>query len=290
MNLSANYKQIQVVGHVLYDIEEESDEGIDLPSGAGIDEMEFRSVSFAYPERPSELVVDNLSLVVPRGQVTAIVGSTGAGKTTIADLFVGLYVPSSGEVLVNGVSLGDLRLSGWRSKIGYVSQDTFLFNGSIRENIVLWRGDVAPEEVEHAAREAAIHDFIMTLPEGYDTVVGDRGVKLSGGQRQRVAIARTMLQKPQVFIFDEATSALDNVTEEKVQRAIFNLRDDAVTLIIAHRLSTLREADEIVVLESGRIVERGRHETLLELGGVYAGLYRLPDHSPESAPAKVPPG
>ena len=283
LRLSTNYKQISVVGHVLEDMEQEADDGEELPSTISINEMELRSVSFSYPERPSERVVDDISLVVPRGRVTAIVGPTGAGKTTIADLFVGLYIPSSGEVLVDGTNLSDLKLSTWRSKVGYVGQDTFLFNGSISENIGLWRKDIEYEHVEAAAKAAAVHDFIVTLPDGYDTLVGDRGLKLSGGQRQRVAIARAILQKPQVFIFDEATSALDNVTEQQIQSTIFDLRADAVILIIAHRLSTLRNADEIFVLESGRVVEKGRHDALMALNGVYATLYRSRDEQPEPA-------
>jgi len=273
MQLSANYKQIMVVGEVLEDIEWEDEDGIDLSPRVGIHTVEFRSVSFAYSERPSEFVLDDVSFGLRRGKVTAIVGSTGAGKTTLADLLVRLYSPSSGEILVNGINVDNLRLSTWRSQIGYVGQDTFLFNGTLWDNLVLWHDGIEAEHVERAARDALIHSFITSLPEGYNTLVGDRGIKLSGGQRQRVAIARSILHKPQVLIFDEATSALDNITEAEVQRAISNLRDDAVVLIIAHRLSTVREADEIVVLKSGTVVERGQHDALMEENGVYAQLY-----------------
>ena len=284
LQLSVNYKQIMVVGEVLYDIERETDEGIDLSAPVDIQTIEFRSVSFAYPERPNELVLDDASLCLRRGQVTAIVGPTGAGKTTLADLVVRLYDPSSGEILVNGINLGDIRLSTWRSRIGYVGQDTFLFNGTLWENIVLWRDDIEPEQVRRAATDARIHSFILSLPRGYETQVGDRGVKLSGGQRQRVAIARAILHRPQVLIFDEATSALDNVTEDEIQRAINNLRDEAIILVIAHRLGTVRDADNIVVLESGKTIERGRHETLLmDANGRYAQLYNSEARTREPA-------
>ena len=273
LQISQSYKQVSVVDEVLHNMMLEKDDGVELSSDAEIERVEARSVSFAYPGGESELVVDDVSLSMRRGQVTAIVGSTGGGKTTFADLLVRLYSPSSGEILVNGINLDDLRLSTWRSRVGYVGQDTFLFNGTLRENIVLWRDHVGIEEIEQAARDARIHEFITSLPEGYETLVGDRGLRLSGGQRQRVAIARTILHNPQVLIFDEATSALDNITEAEVQRAINSLRANAVVLVIAHRLSTVQDADQILVLESGRIVESGRHDTLINSNGAYSNLY-----------------
>jgi ABC-type multidrug transport system fused ATPase/permease subunit len=208
-----------------------------------------------------------------RGEVTAIVGPTGAGKTTIVNLLMGLFQPSEGRILVDGYDLKEIYVKAWREKIGYVSQDVFLFNASIRDNIVLWEEKVLQVEVERAARVAQLHDFVQSLPHGYDTLVGDRGLRLSGGQCQRVAIARAIFRRPEVLIFDEATSALDNLTENVVYRAINALRKQATVVVIAHRLSTIRDADQIAVLSGGKVVELGTHASLVERRGIYAELY-----------------
>ena len=209
-----------------------------------------------------------------QGTVTALVGATGAGKSTIANLLVGLYTPRSGAIFVNNVDLRQLSLTAWREKIGYVCQDTFLFNDTLRENILLWEDSIAQQDLERAAQMAQLHEFVQMLPEGYDTVVGDRGLRLSGGQCQRVAIARAILRRPDVLILDEATSALDNLTEKAVYEAIHALRKDAIVIVIAHRLSTVKDADQIAVLSSGKVVELGTHESLLDTRGIYAELYQ----------------
>jgi ATP-binding cassette subfamily B protein len=182
------------------------------------------------------------------------------------------------------VPLDSIDLAAWRRKVGYVPQDSFLFNASVRENIVLWEPDANPADVERAARMAELHDFIEGLPQGYETRVGDRGVALSGGQCQRLAIARALFRHPRVFVFDEATSALDNATERAVYDAIRTLRQDAIVIVVAHRLSTIREADQIVVMDGGRVVESGTHTDLLGRGGLYARLFQVDSVVSDSVP------
>ncbi len=249
-----------------------------------IEELRLSDLSFYYESRPEEEVLKGINLVMKRGTVTALVGATGAGKSTIANLLVGLYTPRSGAIFVNNVDLCQLSLTAWRQKIGYVCQDTFLFNATLRENIVLWEDDVRQEDLERAAQMAQLHEFVQMLPEGYDTVVGDRGLRLSGGQCQRVAIARAILRRPDVLILDEATSALDNLTEKAVYEAIHALRKDAIVIVIAHRLSTVKDADQIAVLSSGKVVELGTHESLVDTRGIYAELYQqdVPDAGEET--------
>lgn len=239
-----------------------------------IREVRFEAVGFSYGSRSERPALQDISFVLKRGSVNAFVGPTGSGKSTIADLMVGLYVPETGRILIDGVDLKDINLGDWRQRVGYVTQDAFLFNASIRDNIALWDESVPFSEVEAAARMAGLESFLDTLREGYETLVGDRGLKLSGGQRQRIAIARAILRHPEVLIFDEATSALDNQTEKSVYDALYALRKNSVVLVIAHRLGTIREADQILVVSSGRIVEGGSHESLMEARGNYAELYK----------------
>jgi len=238
-----------------------------------VEGLEVRGVSFAYD---GTFVLQDINLKARPGEVIAVVGRSGAGKTTLVDLLCRFYDPQKGEIAVNGADLRRVRRSSLLSRVAVVTQETFLFNATMGENIRYGRRGAAAAEVEAAAKAAHIHEFITSLDRGYDTPVGERGAKLSGGQRQRVAIARAILRDPDLLILDEATSALDSESEQAVQAALQNLirADHRITFVIAHRLSTVRNADRILVLDEGRLVEEGSHEALLGLGGAYASLYR----------------
>jgi ABC-type multidrug transport system fused ATPase/permease subunit len=209
------------------------------------------------------------------GETIAIVGPSGSGKTTVINLIPRFYDVTAGSVLVDGHDVRDLQLTSLRSQIGIVLQETFLFNMSVRENIRYGRSDASDEDVEAAARAAAAHDFIMDMPDGYDTFVGERGARLSGGQRQRIAIARAILVDPRILILDEATSSVDTRTDFLIQRALDHLMRNRTTLVIAHRISTIQRADQILVVNQGKIVDRGTHAELLRRSGVYAHLYEI---------------
>lgn len=232
----------------------------------------FDRVSFGYaPDRP---ILKDVSFTVPAGRKVAIVGPSGAGKSTIARLLFRFWDVTGGAITIDGQDLRAVTQDSLRAAIGVVPQDTVLFNDTIWYNIAYGRPDASPEEVREAARLAAIHDFVESLPQGYDTLVGERGLKLSGGEKQRVAIARTILKKPSILVFDEATSALDTHTERDIQAALSRVARDHTTLVIAHRLSTVVDADEILVLRAGAIAERGRHAALLAADGLYAEMWR----------------
>ena len=234
--------------------------------------IEFRNVSYAY-EAGHEVLKD-IDLKIGEGKTFALVGPSGGGKTTICHLIPHFYDIAAGELLIDGQEIHDITLASLRRNIGIVQQDVFLFNASIRDNILYGRLDATEDEVIEAAKRANIHDYIMTLDNGYDTVIGERGVRLSGGQKQRLCIARVFLKNPPILILDEATSALDNATEILIQQALDELCKGRTTLVVAHRLSTIKNADEIAVIADGRIVEQGTHDALLAEDGVYANLYR----------------
>jgi ABC-type multidrug transport system fused ATPase/permease subunit len=272
VELNTARRSVETIEEVLHQMPTEVQNGRKLTE---VREVRFEAVGFSYGSRSERPAVNDINFVLKRGTVSAFVGSTGAGKSTIADLAVGLYVPETGRILIDGVDLKDINIGDWRTRIGYVTQDAFLFNASIRDNIALWDESVHFSDVETTARMAGLQSFMETLSEGYDTMVGDRGLKLSGGQRQRIAIARAILHRPEVLIFDEATSALDNKTEKSVYDDLYALRKNSIVFVIAHRLSTIREADQILVLSSGRVVERGSHDSLMALRGAYAKLYEV---------------
>ncbi|UEM02916.1 ABC transporter ATP-binding protein/permease [Skermanella rosea] len=247
----------------------------------------FEGVEFGYdPRRP---ILKGVSLAVPAGRTVAIVGPSGAGKSTISRLLFRFYDPGAGRILIDGQDIAKVTQASLRAAIGIVPQDTVLFNDTIFYNIAYGRPGATVEEVEHAARLAHIHDFINRLPDGYKTMVGERGLKLSGGEKQRVAIARTILKRPAILLFDEATSALDTHTEREIQANLREVSRGRTTLVIAHRLSTVIDADEIIVLEDGRIVERGRHADLLARGGAYAAMWtRQQEAAGEKAIERMP--
>ncbi|MBV8430950.1 MAG: ABC transporter ATP-binding protein [Solirubrobacterales bacterium] len=253
----------------------ESDQPVTLRPDEVLGEVRFEDVWFRYGGNGSDAddwTLSEINLVVPPGTRTAIVGETGAGKTTLGYLVARLYEPERGRVTIDGVDVRDASMVSLAATVGVVSQETYLFHASVRENLRFAKPDASDEEIEAAARTARIHDLIQSLPDGYDTIVGERGYRFSGGEKQRMAIARTILRNPPVLVLDEATSSLDTQTEAAVQAELERLAEGRTTITIAHRLSTVRDADQIVVLDQGQIAERGGHDELLERGGLYAAL------------------
>ena len=251
-------------------IEDDAPDAIDAGILKG--DIEFKSVSFAYPSNNKQ-VLDSLDISIPSGRTVALVGESGGGKTTMCHLIPRFYEIGAGSITVDGKDIRSYTRDSLRRNIGMVAQDVFLFNGSVAENIGYGKAGATQQEIEAAAKAASIHDYIMSLPEGYATNVGERGVKLSGGQKQRISIARVFLKDPPILILDEATSALDNATEREISRSLSELCKGRTCLIVAHRLSTVRNADEIIVVGPDGVKERGTHSELMALGGVYASLH-----------------
>jgi subfamily B ATP-binding cassette protein MsbA len=234
-------------------------------------DIEFNDVSFSYEE--GKQVLHNISFTAPEGSVTALVGSSGSGKTTIAGLSATFLNPRSGKVTIDGIDLSKVKLSSYRKYLGVVLQDEFLFEGTIRENIMFPRPEATEEQVQNAVKAAYVNEFTDRFDDGLNTLIGERGVKLSGGQRQRISIARAILADPKIIILDEATSNLDTESEALIQKSLSELTKNRTTIVIAHRLSTIRRADQILVIEAGRIVERGIHDQLIATQGRYYDLY-----------------
>ena len=251
------------------EIQEEAKNPKELKNVKG--NIEIENVSFTYEDENE--VISDLSLSIEAGKTIALVGPSGGGKTTLCSLIPRFYELDSGDIKIDGNSIKDVSLRSLRKNIGVVQQDVFLFTGTIRDNIICGNPEATEEEMIEAAKKARIHDFVMTLPEKYDTYIGERGVKLSGGQKQRISISRIFLKNPPIIILDEATSALDNVTEREIQASLEELSKDRTNIVVAHRLSTIKNADEIIVITNGKISERGTHDELIKAGGIYATLH-----------------
>ncbi len=247
--------------------------------------VEFANVQFAY--RPGERVIKNLSFVAEPGKLTALVGPSGGGKSTIFNLMLRFYEPAGGAIVIDGQNIAALSRRSLRSQVAYVGQDVFLFRGSVRENIALGRAGASETEIIAAAKAAYAHDFIMAFPRGYDTPVGEHGLQLAGGERQRIAIARALLKDAPLILLDEATASLDSESERQVQGAIEHLCQGRTTIVIAHRLHTVVDADCIFVIEDGTVVEAGRHDELLRRGGRYTSFYRLQLREQEPPPIAI---
>ncbi len=278
-SINNRIQESSAAGERIFEILDTKPNIIDRPDAKEIKEfkesIEFKNVFFKYDDS-DELILENINFKVNKGEVIALVGSSGAGKSTLCDLVPRFYDPYKGAIYLDGIDLRDIKIRSLRRLMGIVTQETILFNESVRNNIAYGLDDYPMDKIVEAAKAANAHEFIVKLPNSYDTVIGERGSKLSGGQRQRISIARALLKNPPIMIFDEATSALDNESEVLVQEAIENLMVDRTTFVIAHRLSTIRNADRILVLENGRIVQDGKHDELIsDVNGIYKRLYEL---------------
>jgi ABC-type multidrug transport system fused ATPase/permease subunit len=274
VNLSEKLRVVEIADDTLSNMQIETSGGETLSPRKTVDNIQIQNVSFSYHSRPDISVLNDINLILRRGQVTAFVGQTGSGKSTIADLLIRLYDPISGHIFADQIDIRNIDLDNWRNRVGFVGQDPYLFNTTLRNNITLWNNSISDVELNSTIQSVQLEELINTMDDGYETMVGDRGLRLSGGQRQRVAIARAILFNPDILIFDEATSALDNLTENEVHTAISKLRENAIVLVIAHRLSTVQDADLVVVLDKGHIVEQGAPDELLLSKGHFWKLYQ----------------
>ena len=250
----------------------DSENAVEIGKAKG--DIEFRDVTFSYVKGEKK-ILSGLDLHLKAGENLALVGPSGGGKTTLCNLIPRFYEPDSGEILLDGMNIKDIALHSLRKNIGVVAQDVYRFSGTIRDNLIYGKPDATEDEMITACRQAGAHDFISALPNGYDTYIGERGLKLSGGQKQRISIARVFLKNPPVLLLDEATSALDNESERLVQQSLERLAEGRTTLTIAHRLTTVRNADEIVVLTEDGVAEKGTHDELMKKGGVYSKMYGM---------------
>jgi ATP-binding cassette subfamily B protein len=284
--LQSGVASAERVFELLDEDEEPSEDHKAVMSGVSHGQVSFENVSFRY--EPDQPLIENLSLTVHPGQMVAIVGPTGAGKTTLVNLIMRFYDLDAGRITLDGVDIESIQRSALRSQIGMVLQDTWLFHGTIRENIAYGRPDATEEEILEAAKATFVDRFVHSLPDGYDTVIDDEGSNISAGEKQLITIARAFLAEPALLILDEATSSVDTRTELLVQHAMAALRSKRTSFVIAHRLSTVRDADLILMMEDGRIVERGTHEELIGLAGSYADLYNSQFSGPEVDPEPRP--
>ena len=259
----------------IMDLKEEEDrEGAKAYKDVNGD-IEFINVHFSYDEEEKKNVLNDISFTVKKGKTTALVGPSGGGKTTICHLLPKFYHVDSGEIRINGINIEDIKMESLRNSIGIVQQEVFLFSGSFYDNILYGKLNATKKEVIEAAKKANIYDYIMSLPNGFDTEIGERGIRLSGGQKQRLSIARAFLKNPSILILDEATSALDNVTEVLIQEALNTLKEGRTTIVVAHRLSTIKNANEILVVANGKIMEKGSHNQLIRKPkSIYKNLYK----------------
>ena len=257
----------------IFNVKPKIQDGVKMINSNIVGEIEFNNLSFSYGD-PNNKVLDNINLKIPKGHTVGIIGKTGSGKTTLSNLLLKLYMPNPGEIFIDSVDITDYSLETLRSSMGYVPQDNFLFSASIKDNIKFFKDEYTDKEVEEAAQKSSIYESIIDLPMGFDTILGERGVNLSGGQKQRISIARAIIKNPPILILDDSLSAVDTITESMLLKNMKKLRVGKTTIIIAHRISTIKHADLIIVLDEGSICESGTHNELLEKGGLYYETYK----------------